>query len=359
VVIDADDDFNLVYSSGTTSEPNGIVQSHAMRLGHAIRAKRFGYDPSSVTLLSTPLSSNITTVALFATLVHGGTVILMPKFDVRQYLAIAEAERVTHTTMVPVQYERILAHPEFDRYDLSSFKIMLSIGSQLRADIKRDIVARWPGQMFDFYSSTEGGVTCILPVNAHPDKLHTIGKPAPGNDVRMIDDEGRELPRGAIGEMVGHSPTMMRGYFKQPAKTAQISWRDTDGNVFYKTGDVGRYDEDGFIVLHDRKKDMIISGGLNVYPADIENIVAKHPAVQDVAVIGVPSERWGETPVAIVVRRSGAVAGADEIRDWANEQLGKPQRISVVEFRSELPRSNTGKVLKRQLRETYVKTAAH
>src|SRR4029077_6925808 len=162
-----------------------------MRLAHAQRAARFGYGPESVTLLSTPLSSNITTVALYSTLVNGGAVVLMPKFDSAEFLALSERHKVTHTTAVPVQYSRILAHPDFGKRDLCSYKAKISVGSALPEDVKRDLLARWPGSMNDLYASTEGGVTCILAASEFPHKLHSIGKPAPYNDVRMIGEDGK------------------------------------------------------------------------------------------------------------------------------------------------------------------------
>ena len=145
----------------------------------------------------------------------------------------------------------------------------------------------------------------------------------------------------------------MRGYYKQPDKTAEAMWTDERGRTYLRTGDIGRQDEDGYLYVLDRKKDMIISGGQNVYPIDIEEVVSRHPDVAEVAVIGVPHEKWGETPLALVVRQPGTSLGADELRDWANSQLASYQRISAVEFRAALPRNQLGKLLKRELRESY------
>jgi acyl-CoA synthetase (AMP-forming)/AMP-acid ligase II len=167
----------------------------------------------------------------------------------------------------------------------------------------------------------------------------------------LIDEEGRELPPGSTGEVVGHSEGIMTGYHNQPAKTAEAEWADSTGRRFIRTGDIGRFDEDGFLILMDRKKDMIISGGFNVYPSDLEAVLRQHPGVAEAAVVGVPSERWGETPVAFVVPRAAVNLTADALRDWANERLGKTQRITAVEFTDSLPRSAIGKVLKRELRD--------
>src|SRR5205085_8739626 len=160
---------------------------------------------------------------------------------------------------------------------------------------------------------------------------------------------GHGLPRGETGEVVGHSPAIMTGYHGKPVLTEQATWRDAEGRSFIRTGDVGRFDEDGFLVLVDRKKDMIISGGFNIYPSDLETVVREHPAVADVAVVGVPSQRWGETPVAFVVAHVGRDAGG--LMEWANARLGKVQRLTDVRVVAQLPRSPIGKVLKRELRD--------
>jgi acyl-CoA synthetase (AMP-forming)/AMP-acid ligase II len=220
------------------------------------------------------------------------------------------------------------------------------------ADLKADILQRWPGGLVEFYGMTEGGGSCMLEAHNFPHKLHTVGKPAEGHDMRVIDEDERELPVGEIGEVVGRSASMMVGYHNQPGKTREAEWYDAQGNRFIRTGDVGRFDEDGFLTLMDRRKDMVISGGFNIYPSDLEAVLRKHEGVADAAVVGVPSKEWGETPVAFVVPRDGAPA-AEELRAWANAQVGKTQRLADVRYVDELPRSEIGKVLKRELRERY------
>ncbi|WP_334190609.1 class I adenylate-forming enzyme family protein, partial [Noviherbaspirillum sp.] len=258
VTIAPDAPFNIIYSSGTTGAPKGIVQSHGMRWQHIQRGVLNGYGSSAVTLISTPLYSNTTLVSFFPTLGLGGTVVLMAKFDASRYLELAQRHKVTHTMLVPVQYRRIMAHPEFDRYNLSTFEKKFCTSAPFSADLKADILKRWPGGLIEYYGMTEGGGTCILAAHEHPDKLHTVGCPAPGHDIRLIDDQGREVPQGEIGEVVGHSASMMNAYHKQPEKTAEVEWFDPSGKRFIRTGDVGRFDEDGFLTLMDRKKDMII-----------------------------------------------------------------------------------------------------
>lgn len=346
--------FNIIYSSGTTGAPKGIVQSFGMRFGHVARAQAMGYGPQAVTLLSTPLYSNTTLVSFFPTVGLGGTAVLMKKFDASQYLELAERHRVTHTMLVPVQYSRLMARPDFDKYDLSSFVMKFCTSAPFSAALKTDVLKRWPGGLIEYFGMTEGGGTCMLVAHAHPDKLHTVGQPAPGHDIRIIDEDGKELPRGEVGEIVGRSSIMMSGYHNRKEQTDAAIWISPEGLPFIRTGDVGRFDADGFLELMDRKKDMIISGGFNIYPSDLETVLRQHPDVADVAVVGAPSAEWGETPVAFVVSRG---AGAEALRAFANERLGKMQRIAAVELIDELPRSHIGKVLKRELRDQYVAKA--
>ncbi len=345
--------FNIIYSSGTTGEPKGIVQSHGMRWAHVRRVGVYQYGPQTVALLSTPLYSNTTLVVFFPTLAFGGTVVLMPKFDAASYLRLAQTHRATHTMLVPVQYQRLMARPDFDAYDLSSFVLKFSTSAPFNAAIKADVLKRWPGGLIEFYGMTEGGGTCILEVHLHPTKLHTVGRAAEGHDIRLIDDYGIEVASGEVGEVVGHSGGMMIGYHRQPEKTREAEWFDEQGKRFIRTGDVGRFDADGFLTLMDRKKDMVISGGFNVYPSDLEAVLRQHPAVLEAAVVGVPSEQWGETPVAFVVTKPGASTDASELMQFVNSQVGKTQRVTALRFLDELPRSAIGKVQKLILRELF------
>ena len=357
VQIDPSAPFNIIYSSGTTGTPKGIVQSHRMRWAHVHRAALARYDRTAVTICSTPLYSNTTLVSFLPTLARGGTAVLMAKFDALKFLELAQQHGATHAMLVPVQYQRIMDLPEFGRFDLSSFRMKFCTSAPFAAALKADILKRWPGGLTEYYGMTEGGGSCILHAHEFPDKLHTVGQPAPGHEIRLIDEQGREVPPGEIGEIVGRSPaSMMNGYFNQPRKTAEAEWHDPEGNRYIRTGDVGRFDEHGFLTLLDRRKDMIISGGFNVYPSDLESVLSKHDAIKEAAVVGVPSRQWGETPVAFVVLKPGSTAVAEEIRAWANERLGKIQRLASVEIREQLPRSPIGKVLKRELRDQYAHT---
>jgi long-chain acyl-CoA synthetase len=345
--------FNIIYSSGTTGAPKGIVQSHGMRWRHIARMGGVGDGPDAVTLLSTPLYSNTTLVTFFPCLAGGGTAVLMPKFDTLKFLQLAEKHRVTHAMLVPVQYRRLMEHPDFDRFDLSSFVMKYCTSAPFSAELKADVLKRWPGGLVEYFGMTEGGGSCILLAHVYPDKLHTVGQPGPGSDIRLIDEDGREVPIGEIGEIVGHSPATMNGYFGNPEKTAEATWIAPDGRRFIRTGDVGRFDAEGFLTLMDRKKDMIISGGFNIYPSDMEAVIVQHPAVAEAAVVGVPSRDWGETPVAFVALKDGASLDPEELRTWVNAQVGKTQRLSDVRLVDALPRSHIGKVLKRELRDGY------
>jgi len=345
--------FNIIYSSGTTGTPKGIVQSHAMRWAHVGRGGSHGYGPTSVTMVSTPLYSNTTLVSLIPALTGGGKVVLMEKFDVVKFLEQAQTHRATHAMLVPVQYRRLMEYPDFDRYDLSSFIMKFSTSAPFAASLKADVLKRWPGGLMEYFGMTEGGGTFILAAHEFPDKLHTVGRPAPGHDIRLIGEDLKEVPVGEIGEIVGHSPAMMNGYHNQPGKTAEAEWRDETGKRFIRTGDVGRFDEDGFLTLMDRKKDMIISGGFNIYPSDLEGVLHGHPDVAEAAVVGVPSAQWGETPIAVVVLKPDAKVTAAELKDWINGRVGKTQRVAALELLPSLPRSAIGKVLKRELRDQF------
>ena len=348
--VEPNDPFNIIYSSGTTGAPKGIVQPHAMRWG---QVRRGIYSVDSVTMISTPLYSNTTLVSFLPTLGNGGTAVLMPKFDAEKFLKLSEKHRATHAMLVPVQYRRIMERADFDTYDLKSYVLKFSTSAPFAPEVKADVLKRWPGGLIEFYGMTEGGGSCMLVAHEHPDKLHTVGKPMNGHDIRLIDEDGKEVPQGHVGEVVGRSGAMMVGYHNQPGKTRDAEWYSPDGLRFIRTGDVGRFDEDGFLTLMDRKKDMIISGGFNIYPSDLELELSKHPDVLESAVVGVPSDKWGETPVAYVTLRPGRSIAADELKAWMNARVGKTQRLADLVFMDVLPRSHIGKVLKKDLRDEY------
>jgi acyl-CoA synthetase (AMP-forming)/AMP-acid ligase II len=353
VPIGPDDAFDVIYSSGTTGVPKGIVHSHAARKA-SYGGSRAGYfTTDSVNILATPFYSNTTSVTWFITTARGGTNVLLAKFSPEALLEAVERHRVTHAMLVPVQYERILRSERFATTDASSLRYLFSTSAPLSADTKRRILDETQAELVEIYGLTEGGPVTILEGRQHPDKLASVGRPAPGIEVRIVDEEGRDVPTGHAGEVVGRSANMMSGYLNRPDDTQAMFWRDASGALYFRSGDLGRFDGDGFLYLLDRKKDVIISGGFNVYATDLESVLSGHPAVAEVAVIGVPSERWGETPIALVVLRSAMTATADELREYCNERVGKAQRISGVELHNELPRNAIGKVVKRELRDPY------
>ena len=352
VTIAPQDPFNIIYSSGTTGTPKGIVQSHRMRHEYARRTLAGGYGDDTCVICSTPLYSNTTLVSFFPALAGGGKVVLMAKFDAQRFLHLSQTERATHAMLVPVQYRRIMELPTFDQYDLSSYVMKSSTSAPFPAWLKADVLKRWPGGLLEAYGMTEGGASAILVAHEFPDKLHTVGRPSPGHIMKIIDEAGNEVPPGEAGEIVGHSPVMMNGSHRQEAKTREVEWHDDLGRRYIRHGDVGRFDEDGFLILMDRSKDMIISGGFNIFPTDLEAQLTCQSAVREAAVIGIPSDTWGETPFAVIVL-SDPSADSQAILATANAHLGKTQRISGIAVVDELPRSAIGKVLKRTLRDRF------
>ncbi|HWS76099.1 MAG TPA: AMP-binding protein [Quisquiliibacterium sp.] len=347
------DDFNIIYSSGTTGLPKGIVQTHRARTHWAFsNAIEMGFTDRTRALTTTSLYSNGTWLMMLPALFVGGTCVVMPAFDPAGFLETVARERITHAFMVPSQYIAVLAEPRLDASDTSSLQVLLCAGSPLRRETKREVIRRFGNKLYELYGFSEGYASMLKPQHDES-KFETVGTPVLGFEVRILDDAGNALPRGQVGEIAAYGAGMMKAYHRRPEQTAELIWKDERGRSFIRSGDIGRLDEDGFLTLLDRKKDMVISGGFNVFPADIEQVVAGHPAVLDVTVIGIPHEKWGETPIALVIRRDGAQATEAEIADWANERLAKHQRVSRVEFRDEFPRNALGKVLKRLLREPY------
>lgn len=358
VAIARDDICNIIYSSGTTGQPKGIAHSHGCRfdtahdLAHALR-----YTTGARTLVVTGLFSNISWASMLPTLLLGGALFVRRAFDPLDALETIQRERITNVSMVPVQYQRLLEQPEFARYDLSSMQAMMCCGAPLPLQVKQQLFERFSCGVIELYGSTEGVITTLAPEEA-PGRMASVGKPLPGEDIAILSEDAQVLPANQAGEVIALSRIMMSGYWANPEATAEALWRDPSGRIWLRSGDIGRLDEEGYLYITDRKKDMIISGGQNIYPADIEAVLMRHPDVADCAVFGVPSDKWGETPLALLVLRAGADDAGDQIRDWLNAQLGKQQRVHAVEVRSSLPRNANGKLLKRELRAPYWETIA-
>ncbi len=347
-----EDDFNIIYSSGTTGLPKGIVQTHRARQHWSYsNALELRFHRDAVAMTTTSLYSNGTWLMMLPILFVGGTLIIVPEFSPEAFLETAVAHKVTHTFMVPTQFIVTLDHPEFDNYDLSQLETVLCAGSPLRPDTKAEVLKRLSPNLTELYGCSEGFGSMCNP-DMHAIKPGSVGKPVLGFDLKIFDDDGNELPRDEVGEICGYGAGMMKEYYKRDALTEAIIVKDDRGRTFLRSGDIGRIDKDGYLYIMDRKKDMIISGGFNIFPADIEAIIGEHPDVLDVTVIGVPHEKWGETPLALIIGREG-VEDTTEIVKWANDRLAKSQRISGAEFRVEFPRNALGKVVKRERRDPY------
>jgi long-chain acyl-CoA synthetase len=342
-------EFNVIYSSGTTSAPKGIVHSHRTRLMRALVYGTLELGPQSGVLVSTPLYSNWTVVAMSLAIATSSAIILQSRFDARRFLETARAQRATHGFVVPTQIERCLALPEFDEACGDWPMTLFSSGSRLRSEVKREAIARWPGRLVEIYGLSEGALSTLFEVHEHPDKLDSVGRPAPGCVVRIHDDEDHALPHGTIGHIVGRSPSMMNGYLNRPAETAAIEFRDDAGERFFRTGDLGFLDEDGFLHLVGRAKEMIVSGGLNIYASDLEAALLVDPCVREAAVIAAPDDDWGETPVAFVSLADGAFGDAEAIMARANARLARTHRISRTVVVPALPRGTLDKVDKKAL----------
>lgn len=352
------DPFNIIYSSGTTGLPKGIVQSHrARRHWSWSNALEMGFRHDSVALVTTPLYSNGTWFMLLPPLLMGATIVVMERFSASDFLLLVERYRVTHSFVVPAQCQMILDDAALDRTDLSSLETLLSAGSSLRSTVRAEVERRITPNLYELYGYSEGFATIIGPRDAAR-KPGSVGRPVVGFDIRIIDEGGNEMPPGEAGEIAGFGGGAMLRYHGRDTATAELIWRDPIGRSFIRSGDIGRLDEDGFLYIMDRKKDMILSGGFNVFPGDIEEIIGTHEDVADVAVIGVPHPRWDEAPLALVIPREGRTIEEVALLEWANERLSKTQRLYAVEFRTEFPRNALGKVIKRVLREPYWRTEA-
>jgi len=354
VVYSSEDAFNIIYSSGTTGLPKGIMQSHRARVHWAIsNAIEMRFSDCSRALTTTSLYSNGTWLMMLPVLFSGGTCVVMPAFDPTEFSKLVEIEKITHTFMVPAQYIALL-QTDTTQFDLSKLEVALCAGSPLRRETKRQVIERLGNKLIELYGFSEGFGTMLKP-SAPADKFDTVGIPVIGFEVRILDESGQVLGSGEIGEIAGYGPGMMSAYHGRPNETSELIWQDERGRTFIRSGDIGCQDEDGYLKLVDRKKDMIISGGFNVFPSDLEEIIGQHPDVLDATVIGVPHERWGETPLALIILRPGAVFDSSAMLPWCNQRLAKHQRLSNIETRQDFPRNALGKVLKRVLREPYWK----
>ncbi len=343
------DVYNIMYSSGTTGLPKGIVHTHYVRALYCmIFAETFRIIPESIVLHAGSIVFNGSMVDLMPWMFVGGTYILHEAFDAGRLIDTIDREKVTHIVMVPAQIIAVLGHPTFAPEKLASLEMLQNIGAPLALRYKQQINQQIPGRFYELYGLTEGLMT-VLDKHDAIRKEGSVGCPPPFMHIRIVREDGTDAVPGEVGEIVGRSPCLMPGYYKRPDLTAKAI---RDGWLY--SGDAGYLDEDGYLYLVDRLKDMILSGGVNVYPKDIEEVVIRHPAVREVAVFGAPDEKWGEVPVAAVVLAEGQRVGADELKAWTNERVGaKFQRIQDVVFYKEFPRNVAGKTLKREMRDAY------
>ncbi|MDI3468530.1 MAG: Long-chain-fatty-acid--CoA ligase [Pseudolabrys sp.] len=347
------DDYNIMYTSGTTGAPKGIVHTHLIRAMYCVLfANSFRMSPESVVLHAGAIVFNGAMLDLMPWMYVGGTYVLHPIFDPGRVIHEIEREKVTHMVVVPSQIIALLNHPDFDPAKLASLEMILSVGAPLLLEYKNRLNEALPHRFYELYGLTEGFLT-ILDREDAKRKAGSVGCPPPFYEMRILDESGRECGPREVGEICGRGPIMMKGYYKRPDLTEQAI---VDG--WLRSGDMGYVDEEGFLFLVDRKKDMIISGGVNVYPKDIEEVIVQHPDVREAAVFGVPHSKWGETPIAAVVLRADATLTQQELLDWVNKRVGaKFQRVNDIVVLDDFPRNVAGKTLKRNLREAYLAVA--
>jgi len=360
VTVDPADPCALMYTSGTTGRPKGAIRSHA---GNALLALAVALElqfrRDDVALLVMPLchANSLYFGHTFAAL--GATCVIDDRrsFDPEALLATMAAERVTFTSLVPTHYIMMLALPDETRarYDVSAVQRLLISSAPARQETKLAILGQFPNaRLYEMYGSTEAGYVTVLHPEEQIAKLGSVGREWVGTGpIRLLAPDGHEVEDGEVGELFSRTPYVFDGYWKDPAKTAEC-FRDQWCSV----GDMAYRDADGYIHLVDRKSNMIISGGENVYPSEVEAVIASHPKVQDVAVIGVPDDKWGEAVHAVVIVGDGEQVAESEIIDWCRSRVAGYKRPRSVAFVAEadMPRTATGKIMHRVLRDRYLYT---
>jgi fatty-acyl-CoA synthase len=346
----------IMYTSGTTGRPKGAMLTHGNMQWNAINMATVGtgLSGSTVTVAVAPMFHiGALGLSVLPILYAGGTVITVRAFDPERTLRLIAERRVTTQFMVPAMWSSLSQVPDFDSHDVSSMQYVLCGGAPCPLPVI-EFYQRRGWQFLEGFGMTEASPnTLLLDAEFVVSHAGSVGRPFMHVDVRLVDEEDHDVAVGEVGELVLRGPNIFAGYWGLPVETAEAM----RGGWFH-TGDLGRADEDGFITLVDRKKDMIISGGENVYPIEVEQVLYRHPDVGDVAVIGVPDDRWGETVVAVVVPAEGAASDADELIGYTRERIAHFKCPRRVEFVDELPRTATGKVLKRELRQQLVGSEA-
>ena len=352
-----DDLASIMYTGGTTGFPKGVMQTH-MNLwsGCVPRLAEMPPLPDCVLMHVAPLFHVAGLGRVVTQFLVGGAHVLVPSTDAGELLATIERESVNESVLVPTMIQALLAHPDFSRYDVSSLRRLYYGASPSAGTMVEQLIAQFPGiELSHSYGLTE---TCPV-VSSNPPENHSeaarrsglsrsVGRGGIGVAILIVDAEGHEVPRGTVGEIIVRGPNITPGYWNKPEETARAM-----RNGWFHTGDGGYMDEQGYVFIVDRIKDMIVTGGENVYSAEIENVIARHPAVAMCAVIGVPHERWGEAVHAVVVRKPGAQLDGATLRDHCREHVASYKCPKTVEFREALPLSGAGKILKKDLREQY------
>jgi acyl-CoA synthetase (AMP-forming)/AMP-acid ligase II len=346
---------SMIYTSGTTGKPKGAFRSGAQdpaTLGALLNL--FGYRPDDVYLTTGPLYHSGPSAFMGAGLLYGQTIIVQRKFDAEDWLRLVDKYKASSTFSAPAPIRIICALPAEvkDRYDRSCMRVMIANAAPWSYTLKQKYVADFPpGSLFEIYGSTELGVDTVLLPQDQMRKPGSCGRPAPGIEIKLLDDDGDEVTGTGPdhpGEVFVRSKGVFDTYYKNDASYAASSRGD-----FHTVGDIGYWDDEGYLYICDRKTDMIISGGMNIYPAEIEAVLDRHPEIYDVAVFGIPSEEWGEVVHATVVRSPGSALAAEEVTAFARENLAGYKVPRSVDFTGELPRTGSGKVLKRQLRAPF------
>jgi len=348
------------YTSGTTGRPKGVrrrlmpIEPEMMASMVSMLLAMFGieFGGEGVHLVGSPLYHTAPLVFAGVSMHVGHTLVVMEKWTPEDSLAVMARHRVTTSHMVPTQFHRLLALPDEvkKRYDLSSLRHMIHAAAPCPVDVKRKMLAWWGPTIYEYYAASEGGGTIVTPEEwlKHPG---TVGRPWPGSEIRILDDEGNQRPTGEPGTVYMQLGVQDFEYHKDPAKT---SANRRDG--FFTVGDVGYLNEEGYLFLCDRKIDMIISGGANIYPAEVEAAMLAHPKVGDVAVFGIPDDDWGEQVKAVVEPAAGATPGpalAEELLAFCATHIAKYKSPKSIDFIAEMPRDPNGKLYKRKLRDPY------
>jgi long-chain acyl-CoA synthetase len=346
-----DDTAVLLYTSGTTGRPKGAELTHFNLFYNADLAGRLhGVDATAVSLAVLPLFHSFgQTVIQNATLLHGGTLVLLPRFDALAAFEAIERHRVTFFAGVPTMYFGLLHHPEASRYDLASLRICASGGAPMPVDVMRRFDETYGANILEGYGLSETSPLACLNQTDRPKKPGSIGRPLWGVEFRLVAEDGRVIEESDVpGEIQIKGHIVMKGYYKRPDATASAI---VDG--WFRTGDVARRDEDGYYFIVDRMKDMILRGGFNVYPREVEEVLYRHPAVAEAAVVGAPHEALGEEVVAVVALKPGTAATAEELVAFARERLAAYKYPREVRFVLSLPKGPTGKILKRAIRASW------